>query len=601
MAILRGLAVIGSFAVLFLAVPNANASVSWSSCPKLSRVECTTIKVPLNYAKPTDGEIKLHVARKQVTDPAKPWLLYLAGGPGGEGARSFFSEGLAGIDVIKNNFNLMAYDQRGTGKSGALSCGVNESSGYAAIKRCAKKLGSKRRFYGTDSSIEDIEQLRQQLGIDQLNLYGTSYGTRLALSYARTYPTSVARMILDGVDDPDENDPLHQASYQTLRRSLKSLCPNKCRGLTKDPVRDLKVLYRRLQKKPLVGYTLTPSGRRVKGKLTATSLALMTTSGDYVPAFRAAMPAAVQAALKNKDASPLLRFQRTDPAPSFNKPEKLSIARLLVNCGEAPLPWAAKTPLKQRAKLAQRCSNTRKKNAFIPFDAQFAGQVGFGPCISWPDAGSNKRKSMAFPAVPTLILQSTDDMRTPPSMSAKVAKRIPGCQRVVVPATPHAAAIVSPCVQEQVAHFIAGDRVEQKCQAFPTGIATSNVAPKSLQAVKPAKGISPLKVARTISAVHETVDDARVFSTLSIWMNNRKTQGLHGGFLKVVSPIIGKVDLSNYQLIQGVKVSGRFTHTGYKMRVEGKGVSKGHLKFSAQSGKLTGVLDGQTIKWRAGK
>ena len=51
-------------------------------------------------------------------------------------------------------------------------------------------------------AVQDLENVRQQLGISQWNVYGISYGTRVALHYLRRYPSSVRTVVLDAVVPP---------------------------------------------------------------------------------------------------------------------------------------------------------------------------------------------------------------------------------------------------------------------------------------------------------------------------------------------------------------------------------------------------------------
>ena len=52
-----------------------------------------------------------------------------------------------------------------------------------------------------------MEAIRAQLGVDKLTLFGISYGTELAIAYARAHPQHVERLILDSVVDADDRDP----------------------------------------------------------------------------------------------------------------------------------------------------------------------------------------------------------------------------------------------------------------------------------------------------------------------------------------------------------------------------------------------------------
>ena len=70
---------------------------------------------------------------------------------------------------------------------------------YTDCKKRLEEQGIDLSQYQVINAAEDIEQLRRALGIDQLNIYGASYASRVALAYERRYPESTRTLILDGV------------------------------------------------------------------------------------------------------------------------------------------------------------------------------------------------------------------------------------------------------------------------------------------------------------------------------------------------------------------------------------------------------------------
>ena len=84
------------------------------------------------------------------------------------------------------------------------SASTKSKSGAANIK-CRDELSknSDLRMYTTSIAVRDLEQVRQALGYERINLYGNSYGTRVAQHYARRFPKSTRTVILDGVVNPE--------------------------------------------------------------------------------------------------------------------------------------------------------------------------------------------------------------------------------------------------------------------------------------------------------------------------------------------------------------------------------------------------------------
>ena len=105
----------------------------------------------------------------------------------------------------------MLIDQRGTGKSERMNCDfgdeviegqLSREQTIAYTRECLEMLPHDPRFFTTSVAVQDLEALRQALGYPALNIYGSSYGTRVAQHYARMYPETTRSVILDGVVPP---------------------------------------------------------------------------------------------------------------------------------------------------------------------------------------------------------------------------------------------------------------------------------------------------------------------------------------------------------------------------------------------------------------
>ncbi|WP_428933912.1 alpha/beta hydrolase [Streptomyces sp. ACT015] len=196
--------------------------VTWSRCtgPDEPRdLECGTIVVPLDYARPASGTLRLALARYRATGKKRGAVLLNFGGPGGPGV-----DGLAagGKDFmgLTNGYDVVSFDPRGVGRSSPVSCGTGSGGASpvvgadadlddpaavlrglrAAAERCARRSGPVLPRIGTVNAARDLDVMRQALGDRKLNYLGFSYGTRLGSVYAAQFPHRVGRMVLDGVD-----------------------------------------------------------------------------------------------------------------------------------------------------------------------------------------------------------------------------------------------------------------------------------------------------------------------------------------------------------------------------------------------------------------
>ncbi len=184
-------------------------------------VTCGWLTVPEDRNDPDNSQtIRLHVAifASDSDNPAPDPIVYLEGGPGGEALEAVplifemrFAPYLA-------NHTLIMFDQRGTGYSEpSLACPEYTELSYELLEQdispeeagqqsmdvllaCRDRLaaeGVNLAAYNSAASAADLDDLRMALGYDEWNVWGVSYGTRLAQTLMRDYPEGVRSVILD--------------------------------------------------------------------------------------------------------------------------------------------------------------------------------------------------------------------------------------------------------------------------------------------------------------------------------------------------------------------------------------------------------------------
>ncbi len=306
---------------------------------------------------------------------------------------------------------MIVFDQRGTGRSGPLRCRALEQanllSAEDAAGRCATGLQSRRAFYTTSDSVEDVEAIRRELGIDRIALYGTSYGTKVALAYASRYPSHVERLALDSVVEAGGPDPLYSDTIAAVPRALRAVCRGACSSFTRDPVGDLQSLVGQMRRRGrLRGPLVDAQGRTRTRSLGRNDLLGILIAGDFDPALRAAFPGAVRAGLRG-DAAPLLRLSRRtftvdgDPPP----PRILSAALYAAtSCEETPFPWARNTPPDPavRRRDALLAVTARPDSVFLPFDrATVLDSDLMTLCGRWAVAAARRPPPLRCPTCPS--------------------------------------------------------------------------------------------------------------------------------------------------------------------------------------------------------
>ena len=309
-------------------------------CPSQAGFKAQRVQVPLDRSGAVAGKVSLCVQRRPASGPRTGAVLALAGGPGQSATLAITDRPavrrtlLRAFASTEATHDFVVFDQRGTRHSGYLSCQAVRTSpprpGVVPIavasglhdetRKCARKLGARRAFYTTFDSVEDIEAVRRAIGVERLTLFAVSYGTKVAVAYARRYPARTERLVLDSVLDPDGPDFFTRDSIAALPRVLESVCQTMCRGVTRDPVGDLRRLISRLAERRIrgrVGNALT--GGRTKVVLGRRHVLEDLMFGDLDPVLRASFPAAVHWALRGKE-GPLLRLHAGAVLP-FADPE----------------------------------------------------------------------------------------------------------------------------------------------------------------------------------------------------------------------------------------------------------------------------------------
>lgn len=178
-------------------------------------VQCGYLQVPENR-NTGRGVVQLAVIRllARSDNPKPDPIVYLAGGPGGN-ASGRLDEWRH--SPLREDRDIYLFDQRGTGRSRpSLDCdGAFGNSVESWALRCLRILyrrGVDPRHYTSRDSAADLRDLRLALNIDEWNLVGVSYGSRLALTILRDHPAGVRSVILDSVYPPPADFYGEQAS-----------------------------------------------------------------------------------------------------------------------------------------------------------------------------------------------------------------------------------------------------------------------------------------------------------------------------------------------------------------------------------------------------
>jgi pimeloyl-ACP methyl ester carboxylesterase len=177
------------------------------------KARCGDFERPLDPANPGGETIVLRVAVVPALslDPEPDPIVPLAGGPG-QGVTQFYTAYSRAFEPLRRNRDILLVDQRGTGRSAPLTCELGEEilegsvaddEAIRVTRECLDELPHDPRYFTTSVAVRDLDAVREALGYPALNVYGVSYGSRVAQHYARRFPASTRTIVLDGVVPPE--------------------------------------------------------------------------------------------------------------------------------------------------------------------------------------------------------------------------------------------------------------------------------------------------------------------------------------------------------------------------------------------------------------
>ncbi|MCZ6836994.1 MAG: alpha/beta hydrolase [Planctomycetota bacterium] len=166
-------------------------------------------------------ELDIVILHATGNDPRPDPIFYMAGGPGQDSSSvwRYFANPASRV-----HRDLVFISQRGTGGSNPLKCVLagndDNVQGYLTglweletFRQCLDELQPHADLtqYSTPIAMDDINEIRETLGYEQINLRGGSYGTRSSLVYMRRHPKTVRTAILNGVAPLAFTNPLYHA------------------------------------------------------------------------------------------------------------------------------------------------------------------------------------------------------------------------------------------------------------------------------------------------------------------------------------------------------------------------------------------------------
>ena len=414
--------------------------------------ECGVLSVAENPADPHSRRIGLHVARvaaisrRKLSDP----LFVLAGGPG-QAASAFYASVAAAFARINRDRDIVLIDQRGTGASNLLDCPEDEETLYraadaqiaASTRTCLTALGKRAdvAYYTTSIAVQDLEQVRRALGYGRIDLYGVSYGTRVAQHYIRRYPQAVRAVILDGVLPPPlAIGPAVALDAERALRAILARCAGDapCHAHFADPQADYLAVRAALTKSAVhVALPDPASGAPRQLEFGADQLAMVLRLASYSSDYSALLPLLLHAAHASGDytqlAAQFLLIQRSyqDVATGMHNS---------VVCAE-DVPFYDAHAIDRTALAATFMGASQIDGLRVV-------------CGVWPRGPVDADFHAALhAAVPALLLSGSDDPVTPPAYAQQAAAGFTHARQIVLAGFGHGQ-LTTPCMGRVLARFL---------------------------------------------------------------------------------------------------------------------------------------------------
>ena len=416
--------------------------------------ECGVLSVAENPQQPGGRQIRLRIARVAAISSAHAPdpLFVLAGGPGAS-AISFYVSVAEAFARIHRDRDIVLLDQRGTGASNLLECAqdeealarASEAEIAASTRRCLAQLSQRAdvRYYTTSLAVDDLERVRSTLGYQSINLYGASYGTRVAQQYLRRFPARVRSVILDGVVPVEEAlgprmalDAEH-ALDEILARCARSA---PCHEAVGDPSGDYHAVRGALTPHAVpVNIPDPTSGARVSFAFGSTQLGAVLRLMSYTADYAALLPLALHQAAAQHDYG-TLAAQFLLATRSFGESVATGMHNSVV-CAEDVPYWQPAAI--DRAALAATYIGT----------AQLDGLATI--CSIWPRGPADADLHAALHSdVPALLLSGSADPATPPDFARRAAASFSHAVSIQLEGFGHGLLTV-PCMDRVMAEFVA--------------------------------------------------------------------------------------------------------------------------------------------------
>ena len=437
-------------------------------CPQAT-LACDGMLVPVDHDGGSHATIWVVYAVHRAATAPLGTLVIAVGGPGGSGLDAAVPTIERLDEELVRRYDILFFDQRGVGASEGRDC---PRAGFAyattlpspdaarvfaeACVREAEVDPASLARYATHQAAEDLDSIRDRLGIDRFVLYGESYGTELAQVYAAAHPDRLAGLILDGAVDLTRpaNEFWIDATrgFATVLTDTLDACAADpvCRADVPDPEQAYDTLLRDLREPVEVSFA-DPDGVVREHTFDAPAFEAAVDSLLYEPAGRMLIQRAVAAAVDG-DMVPAARL-----VAALGSGEGVGVSSFAyhaITCADyrvSPTADVRDIAAVQAAGVAAGLATERTDEVYT---SQF-------PCLFWPfqPADGSRPAPLTGTSYPVFVLGATDDPITPVGQARAIAARLSDGYLIVTRGGPHVTfGRGEACVDGPILAFLLDDR-----------------------------------------------------------------------------------------------------------------------------------------------
>lgn len=393
---------------------------------------CGTLPVWENRAMKAGRKINLKIVAvpAQSENPLPDPVFYFQGGPGYSATEQ--AGGMAQfLGAVRKDRDLIFVDQRGAGGSHPLTCPLpgdidknpqgllSDLFPMGILRTCLSDLAAKADLtqYTTSIAMDDIDEVREWLGYERINLYGGSYGTRAAQVYLRQHPEHVRSVVLSGVMIMDGKMPLYIArkTQDALDKLLDDCTADEaCRTAFPDLRNEFWAVMKRLDQGPVKQTVKHPkTGQPIELSISKSPFTTALRSMQYSPFQSVRIPLYVHKAAQG-DYSPMI-LQALD---YFNDTGWAIGQYLAITCAEDVARFGPQDIPAWIEGTYQGDDRIRQQVAACSFWPKATVAAGFWEPLTSP--------------APTLIITGWLDPATPPEWAVEVQRDLPNSLNVVI-------------------------------------------------------------------------------------------------------------------------------------------------------------------------